>query len=58
MRSYDQILALLADQLREAEARHGLDSHGGLTAREELAKARERYEAFALHGLIPEELSD
>lgn len=58
MQSYDQILALLADQLSEAQTRYDREAYGGITAREQLRKARERYEAFALHGMVPEELSE
>jgi F0F1-type ATP synthase membrane subunit b/b' len=53
---YEEIREHLERQLNEARAAHEQDQKA--ESRHALNAARERYERFALHGMIPEDLSE
>ena len=56
MKSYDEIRDHLQAQLDEATERHARE--GSEETRTAVESARDRYERFVLHGMIPDDLAD
>ena len=56
--SYDDIKSILDAELGEATAAHERELLNRHRTGEALAKARERYDRFTLHGMIPEDLEE
>lgn len=58
MHSYDDIKNLLEQRMHDAAERHQQESVNRRHTLEQFMRAHEVYEAFVLHGIIPEELSE
>ena len=54
MKTYDEIKTVLESALSEANANHEREASYRYRTAELLAEARDRYERFALHGMIPD----
>ena len=55
MKSYDDLKSILEAELSKAVANHERERH---RTGEALAEAVDRFQRFALHGMIPEDITD
>ena len=58
MKSHDDIRFILDAELSEAVTAHERALQNQNLTGEAVAKARERYDRFVLHGMIPDDLRD